>query len=90
MVTNQDSNWTLFYARSSRNPSRFWKVTSYQGRCWACECEGNRKGRKECAHIRLARAGELTPATLRESAPAFRRVTVSAEMRERSDLLDVG
>jgi hypothetical protein len=40
--------------------------------------------------IHLAKAGELTPATLRESAPAFRRVTVSAEMRERSDQLDVG
>ena len=89
MTTHQDSNWTLFYARSSRDPNRFYKIACYQDRCYCCECPASRIKRQECRHIKAAKAGEVAKAEVRESLPPFRRARTSAGTRDLQDSLDV-
>ena len=91
MTTSQDTNWTLYYVRSNSQAGRFYKVLVYQGRCYACECKGNRLGKKQCCHIAKVKAGEVQPARMKRPVPTRRPVVIVEERHpEAFYRLDVG
>lgn len=88
-MQTQDTNWTLYYVRSNSQAGRFYKVLVYQGRCYACECAGNRIGRKQCRHIAAVKAGAVQPARVKARTSAPRPVMIVEERHPMTYALDV-